>query len=303
MRLGDLSFTELRHRLLGPGLVLATGAYSQRIRSPLKQVQEGLHRLYAAYPVLPEQDFADFVVSVEPGPSWRTGWRSQARFRVAEHAPFLPLPQAQALPLLEWGLNWCVANRVHDRLVIHAAALEKNGQALILPGAPGAGKSTLCAALAFQGWRLMSDELTLLDPASGLLHPLPRPISLKNESIEVARALLPGAVFSPVVHDTRKGSVALVRAPDEAVELAGVPARPRWLVFPRYRPEPGVEQSALSRGQALIRLAEQGFNYGILGARGFETLADTIEACECLDLRYERLSDAVGAVERLSGRS
>ena len=65
--------------------------------------------------------------------------------------------------MLEWGLNWCVAGHAHQYLMLHAAALERNGRAVILPGDPGAGKSTLTAALMLSGWRLLSDEITLVD--------------------------------------------------------------------------------------------------------------------------------------------
>ena len=85
-------------------------------------------------------------------------------------------------------MNWCIAGHAHHYLMLHAAVLEKNGQAVILPGDPGAGKSTLTALLALSGWRLLSDEITLIDRDDGLIVPLARPVSLKNASIDVVRA-------------------------------------------------------------------------------------------------------------------
>lgn len=115
--------------------------------------------------------------------------------------------------MLEWGLNWCVSMHAHHYLIIHAAVVEKNGLAAILPAPPGSGKSTLTAGLVLSGWRLLSDELTLIDRRTGLLHALPRPVSLKNQSIDVIRQFNPEAFINRVSHDTSKGSVAHMRPP------------------------------------------------------------------------------------------
>jgi len=292
---------ELHRRLQGGGLSLRVGAYVFRIHSPLAAVARGLVHLYGDYPLVPEHEFADFPVSVAPGRFLRRWLQPQARFLVNGHLPFKPVPASQAMPLLEWGLNWCVSNRVFDRLVMHSAVLERKGLALMLPGAPGAGKSTLCAALAHSGWRLLSDELTLADLAAPRVHPLPRPISLKNRSIRLVQDFAPEAIISEPVHDTVKGSVALMRAPADSVARARETAVPRWVVFPRYEAGAATDFSPLSRGLAFMRLAEQGFNYGILGKGGFNALADLMEGCDCHELRYSRLDEAVARLGALEG--
>ena len=83
---------------------------------------------------------------------------------------------------------------------------------IIMPGVPGAGKSTLCAALGLTGWRILSDEHALIQPGTAQVVPLCRPVSLKNESIEVIRSFDPGAIFGPVSKDTHKGTVAHMKA-------------------------------------------------------------------------------------------
>ena len=80
-----------------------------------------------------------------------------------------------------------------------------------MPGAPGAGKSTLTAGLIYRGWRLLSDELALIRRSDGQIVPLARPVNLKNESIALMQRFAPSAVFSAPAHDTAKGTVALMR--------------------------------------------------------------------------------------------
>lgn len=80
--------------------------------------------------------------------------------------------------MFEWGLNWVVAQNAHQFLVIHAAVVERHGRALIFPGAPGSGKSTLCAALLSRGWRLLSDEMALISRQNGEVTPFFRVLSV-----------------------------------------------------------------------------------------------------------------------------
>ena len=93
----------------------------------------------------------------------------------------------------------------HHYLLLHSAVIEREGCAVIMPAPPGSGKSTLCAGLVHRGWRLLSDELALISLTDTSITPLGRPISLKNQSIDVIKEYVPGAIFNRVTHDTSKG--------------------------------------------------------------------------------------------------
>ena len=175
---------------------LRTGPLVAQIHSHLPTVAHGIALHYASHPIESLDGFADFHVRIARPKNIRRWLQPQVVFQLDDEAPFAPLPFAQAFPMLEWGLNWCVANLCHQYLTIHAAVVEKSGRALILPAPPGSGKSTLCAGLVNRGWRLLSDELTLIERETGLIVPLPRPISLKNNSIRVIKSFAPGAVCS-----------------------------------------------------------------------------------------------------------
>jgi len=296
----DLPPVELARQLAGPGVRLRTGPVVTEIRSRLSEVAQGLALHYAHHSVETTADFADFHVSVAPPATLRKWVRPQVLFELDGKPPFLPLPRDQAFPLLEWGLNWCVSNHCHQYLIVHAAVVARSGRAALLPGPSGSGKSTLCAALVNRGWVLLSDELTLIEPVTGNVVALPRPVSLKNASIEVIRGAFPRAVLGPVVYDTTKGSVAHMKPPAEGVCCALEPAQPRWIILPRYEAGAASRLSRLPKGRAFMQLADNSFNYSLHGRKGFAALAQTIDACDCHEFTYGALDDAMAVFDELA---
>ena len=50
---------------------------------------------------------------------------------------------------------------------------------------------------------------------------------------------------------------------------------------------------------AFLRVADNAFNYSLLGDKGFTCLADALESCHCYDFRYSVLDEAVAAFDAL----
>ncbi|MGH8856081.1 MAG: HprK-related kinase A [Telluria sp.] len=298
--LSELTAPALRAALHDGSLCLRTGAFSVRVRSAIPAVAETLALLYADYPAEVGAEFADFHIHLRRPLGPRRWLRPQVAFDMDGAAPFQPLPLAQAFPMFEWVLNWYVSSRAHSYLVIHAAAVEKGGRVAILPAPPGSGKSTLCAALVCAGWRLLSDELTLVRLDDGAVQPVPRPVSLKNASIGVIRDFAPGAVLSPAVTDTSKGTIAHLKAPRDSVRRAADTARPGWIVFPRYVAGADLSLEPVAPARAFTRVAENCFNYGELGRDGFMALGGLADAAPGYDLSYGRLDEALALFEQLA---
>jgi HprK-related kinase A len=282
---------------------LRTGPFWTHLRTPIRGLVDEIATLYEGHPISASEAFADFHVSIAPPISLRRWFRPKAQFLADGIEPFHPLPFDQALPMFEWGLNWCVATYVNHFLIVHAAVIARGGRAVIMPGAPGSGKSTLAAGLVNRGWRLLSDELTLISLEDGSsIFGLARPVSLKNESIEVMRRFAPSATLSRVVHDTAKGSVALLKPPAESIAQVAEPARPAWIVFPKYLSGLPALLEPKPKAAIMIEMAKNAFNYSTHGARGFAILADIVDSCACYKFTYAGLDEAVEIFDRLESR-
>ncbi len=299
--LRSLGAAECRQRLTSAqGLRLRLGPFVAQIATRLPEVASSVSMLYADYPLAGDGDFVDFQVAVQRPAGLRRWWNPQVVFRLEGQEPFNPLPGAQGFPLLEWGLNWCVYGLCHQYLILHAAVLERGGRALILPAPSGSGKSTLCAALLFGGWRLLSDELTLLCPLRGDVVPNPRPVSLKNESIAVIRQFAPQVRFGSQVHETVKGVVAHFPPPLNAVQAAQRRAVPGWVVVPRYVAGSPAMLAPLDKADAFMQLVQNAFNYEVFGAEGFQLLGSVIDRSACLTFQYSSVAEAVALFARLA---
>lgn len=264
-----------------------------RIVSRSRPLADAFFSVYSDYELLDNLAFIDFELELKPVGGFRRFYRPLISLDFDGDSPFDPLPAAQAFPLLEWGLNWCVTSNAHQYLMFHSAVLAKGDVAVLLPAPPGSGKSTLCAALMLSGWRLLSDELALIEPGSGMVVPFVRPVSLKNDSIALVRERFPSAILTQSVVDTVKGTVAHLRPSVGSIASARFKARPRFVVFPRFSKGGHLAVERLRSAEATVELAKNAFNLPVLGALGFDALTSVGQGCESFVLRYERLEQAI----------
>lgn len=299
MNVGAAAPAALRERLAGAGLAIRIPPITLRVRSPVRALAGQLHALYGAYELCDAAQFADIDVRLLPARGARRWLAPTVQFVVDGIAPFDPFPLDHALPLLEWGVNWVFAQRMHQYLLLHAAVVERDGRALVLPAWPGSGKSTLAASLACRGWRLLSDEFGVVVPATLEVLPFPRPPALKNESIEVMRRFAPDAFIGPTFAKTRKGAVAHLRVADASVRRAREPASIAAVVFPDFQAGAAPAVRKLSQSAAFLKLAHNAFNYEVLGETAFHAVAAIVRAGPCRILRYGDLDAAHAAIEQI----
>lgn len=296
MRLADLSEREVGSRLAGAGVALDFGLVRARVVSNTSNLPRMIQRVYGGFPVIDAEGFFDLTVRLNTPGLLRRFIRPIVEFQVETQAPFPPYPADTPLPLLEWGINYVLSDRRHDHLLLHGGTVARGRNAVVMPALPGAGKSTLTAALMLRGYRLLSDEFAALNLGSGTLTPCVRPIGLKNESIEVISRFSEHAVLGPVFPKTPKGRVAHVAPTQQSIDRRSEPADPKLILFPRFLPGASTQLLRVSQGEAFARVSGNSFNYELLGADGFRAAIDLVRSCRIASLVYSDLDSAVATL-------
>jgi serine kinase of HPr protein (carbohydrate metabolism regulator) len=86
------------------------------------------------------------------------------------------------VPLFELDLYQQVAERAPSGWLLHAATLARDGHAYVFAGPSGAGKTSLTLGLMARGWRLITEEMALVDREL-MVRGLARPIHADRASV------------------------------------------------------------------------------------------------------------------------
>ena len=292
------SAEELNCALQSGHFRLQLGGLALKISSIIPEFNAAFRQLYADHPVSLAGGEFDFDIAITPPTLWRRWFRRNANFELCGDTPFMPMEVGHAHAMFEWGLNWAIATSLHNHLILHSAVVEWEGKGVLLSAVSGSGKSTLSAELSLQGWRLLSDELALIDGDLKLI-PLARPVSLKNSSIDLIRSRHPSAVLGPLARNTHKGTIGHLKAPSSSVAKNLIPAIPKLIIFPKWTADSPLRVEPVGAGQAALRLIDQAFNYSILGVNGFERLVALVRAAEAWEIEFSSLDEARDALENL----
>ena len=298
-QLSEIPFSELCKQARTKTINYPIGPFNISLQTDIPDFLQTFIKMYSSLPLITEPNISDFHIRIKQKQGIRRFLRPQSVFSIDNVKPFEPYHYSHAYPLGEWGLNWCIALSAHKNIMLHSAVLEHKGVAIIFPAKPGSGKSTLCSALMLRGWRLLSDEFGLVDPASGQLIPIPRAIPLKNNSVSVIRDFSDQAVLGPLFRGTKKGDVAHLAPTKDSIKYQNNRVKPALVIFPEYNTNTHCNLVKQEKSMAFVRITDNSFNYYLAQNRGFKVLSKLIQDCDSYSLQYSHLNDAISALNQL----
>ncbi|WP_395396562.1 hypothetical protein WBP07_28210 [Novosphingobium sp. BL-8A] len=200
---------------------------------------------------------------------------------------------AEAVPTLKAGLVDSVL-RATDRIALHTAMLVRHGRALLLSGAPGAGKSTLAVGLTMAGFGYAGDDIALLDEDAMLqgvaFHP-----TLKQGSWDLLPACR-DVLAAGRVHRRRDGAVLRYLPVSESCRdrhEAG------WIVVLDRQEGAPARIDPIEPLAALETLLQGAFSRsGRSSVSDLRVLGQLVSGATCWRLTYGNLEGAVELLDR-----
>lgn len=195
----------------------------------------------------------------------------------------------QAAPVLKGYLVDDVLNGMDNCLALHTACLVQSGQAMLLLGSPGSGKTTLALYMLDAGFGYVGDDIALLHP-DGLVHGLRFLPAVKAGAWPLVAKIRNDLLQQPV-HRRMDAKRVRYLPMDRSACDARLPIG--WVICLR-RENRGPVQSATMRPDEMLPhiLKEAQSVSRKLSASMLKALLGALSATQCLELHYSDAKDA-----------
>lgn len=176
----------------------------------------------------------------------------------------------------------------------HAAAVEKNGKSYVFISIGNSGKSTLCTALLFDGYKLLTDDTCWIDTLTGIIYPYPLAIGTRHKTLD----LLP-SLRDMAIETTFPGKLIL-------------PIQDNWVAKPCQSfafflweldfSNSDFQMVQIDEKELAFNMLSHSFSYKFTANKTatFENLYDTIKGCNCYHLKGNNLSTLPQLLETIT---
>jgi hypothetical protein len=260
-----------------------------RLKTPPAIEREAYQLL--AHLSLPDSSSPEVLLEVlEDGNQWLLLREGRVVDQCPTPAGIVPMLHSNILLMAYWS-SGCMA-------ALHAAAVTRGGDCILMPAASGSGKTTFTAALLSQGFGYCTDDLALLTHEPVRIRPVPTCLGLKPGSWGVVDDVFPE--IRQLRTYLRSDGKQVRYLPPPRVDGARDSYRARAIVFPAWSPGHTAEIRSISSVEGLSRLTASGYDLPNRINRDIvECLIRWISGLPCFELRYDAPGDAVPMMSAL----
>lgn len=262
-----------------------------RLKTPPGGIEREAHKLFA-HLSLPDSNAPDVVIEVMDD-------RHQWFLLCADEVVDWCSNPASIVPMLHANVLRNAYKTSGCTLALRAAAVTRDNDCVLMPGASGSGKTTLTAALLSHGFRYCSDELVLLTQEPTQMRPVPTCLSMKTGCWAAVDALFPEVHQLPT-HFRSDGKQVRYLEPRGSLGKTRGPQKATRIVFPVWTSGVHAEIRRLAPAEALMMLATSSYELtNCTNSEAQTSLARWVSGLPCFELRYDSMADAVHVISTL----
>ena len=140
-------------------------------------------------------------------------------------------------------------NLSKDFFNVHAAALVKDKKGFLFPGSQHCGKTTLTLELIKKGYKLLSDDLAIINRSSLEVMPFPRALNIREHTLPLVSEFESYLISKSEFRITDETRWFL-----DLNEFCGSPYVPNRIVFPQINPEKEPRLEPFQKTMAVLEL-------------------------------------------------
>ena len=204
-------------------------------------------------------------------------------------------------PMMHANVLMLAYDRVDCLLAIHAGAVSKGEQCILLPAISGSGKSTLTAALLTEDYGYCTDDLVLLSHENFQIRSVPVSLGVKEGAWPILASRYPIINQLPTFIRLDDKVVRYLPPPKKALSTNNNQSYSvKHIIFPKYQADAQLSLTPLSTADSLCRLTEAGYDVGgHLEVSHVDDLIQWISNINCYSLEYDSLTDAISEIKKL----
>lgn len=227
------------------------------------------------------------------------GQRSSHTIFSQKEVAFKTMKESEIIPLLEWLVINDAGISLDNFLQIHAGAVEKNKKGFLFPSAPGKGKTTLSLGLIMDGFKYLTDEVTLINPDNLTIEPFPRSLCIKESSFDLLQNLKSDLNLREysLRYDNQKAWY--INPTYLNKDCLGGQTRADYIVFLNFHPKEKSRIEEIQRTKALAEMAKQSFNLSSFNNKGMDALVSIVCNASCFALFSNSLKNSVKLIKSL----